>query len=104
MGKWTPTPWHVEHDSESHVLVIYGQDSTGWRIADAYDYTFVGYPARKEANARLIAAAPDLAEALEECYGYVAAIAKQLTGTNVSIPEAARRKAEAALRKAGVIK
>ena len=58
MGKkWTPGPWHA-----SDAASIWNSDRTD-EIADAWDH---GRGARAtQANAHLIAAAPDLYEALE---------------------------------------
>lgn len=58
----TPGPWHIEHTV--HVL-----DENRTRIADVcdrYDGTNNNFRSSAEANARLIAAAPELLEALEK--------------------------------------
>lgn len=79
MSKHTPGPWEVTNDI--NVFSALGADSgdghkahstDGWQVADCSEgLTFVdggmvelGYDVKK-ANARLIAAAPDLLEALE---------------------------------------
>jgi len=76
-GKWTPGPWEYrKSDIASGVVVAPGDavidcEQTICTICDCSDYDEVsGADAiilddRAEANARLIAAAPDLVEALE---------------------------------------
>ncbi len=79
MNKHTPGPWEVKNDLT--IFSALGADSgdgykshstDGWQIADCSEsLTFVDGGAMelghevKKANARLIAAAPDLLEALE---------------------------------------
>jgi hypothetical protein len=55
MNKFTPGPWEIGHD-----YLIQTVATDGWEIAEIRQDT-----GDFEANARLIAAAPDLLEALE---------------------------------------
>lgn len=61
MNKHTPGPWHVD-----------GRDVCAWdgkietTICECYSHTSIGR-SNAEDNARLIAAAPDLLSALQEC-------------------------------------
>ena len=61
MAEHTPGPWHVE-------MGAYVLDSARTRIADVcdrYDGVNNNFKSSAEANAKLIAAAPDLLEALQ---------------------------------------
>ena len=61
--KHTPGPWHISSDDP---LAVRAEDGDGddWEVANAVDYC--GFPEiQSKANARLIAAAPDLLAALE---------------------------------------
>lgn len=59
MSKYTPGPWHVaERDDDGDVLYTVEADN----LPVAYIYR----KAEREANARLIAAAPEMLEALKE--------------------------------------
>lgn len=76
----TPGPWFVLNDTDvftdlgaANALGIHADDSDGWHIADcSMGATLVGGEcvemdyAERQANARLIAAAPDLLVALEQ--------------------------------------
>jgi hypothetical protein len=67
MSKHTPGPWQ-EHCIDTNLLLaskhlgVY--DAEGWIVAEVAIENVEGCP---HANARLIAAAPDLLEALEDC-------------------------------------
>jgi hypothetical protein len=61
---WTPGPWHVETKTDS----LFTHDSAPFHRVVAGDENLGVYP-HKEADARLIAAAPEMAELLEENYG-----------------------------------
>lgn len=101
MGKWTKGPWIVkefppeDHDGEEALtaIIAYGED--GPILAEVNRWTYHGEPATEEsvANARLIAAAPSLAEALQACV-------KQMDDWGLGGP--AVLQARAALRDAGV--
>lgn len=62
--KHTPGPWHVG-TKEAHHCVY---DARGWQIADASP---LGKSDDTKANARLIAAAPDLLSALEKTLSWL---------------------------------
>ena len=66
MGKHTPGPWIVGN-GKNIACTIY--DKYGQRIANSFDGVMVTQrsDAQCEANARLIAAAPDMLEALQDC-------------------------------------
>lgn len=70
MSKHTPGPWKVRTLDDSLGTIDTSDDTTS--IAQAFDLSFqdriAGSPERK-ANARLIAAAPDLLAALEDLLG-----------------------------------
>ena len=59
--KHAPGPWKTTHSEVSGYRV---SDSTGWGVAVVLKDT------NDEANARLIAAAPQMLEALEACADY----------------------------------
>ena len=61
MSKHTPGPWKTTHSEVNGYRV---SDSTGWGVAVVLKDT------NDEANARLIAAAPQMLEALEACAAY----------------------------------
>ena len=63
--KFTPGPWKISEYRNSHSMIIVGSDE--WDVAE------VGYPNR-DANAHLIAAAPDLYKALANLEPYLDAI------------------------------
>ena len=66
MAKHTPAPWTVEEygDDESPSLVIH--KGTATRVCFMATPGSHGDPARIEADARLIAAAPEMVEALKD--------------------------------------
>ena len=61
MSKHTPGPWKTTHSEVGGYRV---SDSTGWGVAVVLKDT------NDEANAHLIAAAPQMLEALEACADY----------------------------------
>jgi hypothetical protein len=71
-GRHTPGPWHVREGKYQNVLVEFDTRPDGratWVLAtldgQQYEERFMK-PGTQMANARLIAAAPELLEALEE--------------------------------------
>lgn len=62
MKRITPGPWTYEPAEHEDSFAIKGTGSAVWRVADTYGYPM---PGQSEANARLIAAAPDLLAACE---------------------------------------
>lgn len=68
--RWTPGPWVVTPYGDGDSLVIHSGDE--WRVCFmATPGDSPGAMARIEANARLIAAAPELAEVVETLLSYV---------------------------------
>lgn len=65
MNKHTPGPWFVDH--KSPFLVRAGDDIDGRHIAHIGPANYTPRFDVDEPNAKLIAAAPDLLEALEYC-------------------------------------
>ena len=65
MSKHTPGPWETSRDAvqEGHVQITVYSESDGERVATVFQC---------EANARLIAAAPDLLAALERSLNWLA--------------------------------
>lgn len=61
--KWTPGPWIAQQADDESWEILTGD---GRDIALAYLYGFAAEP--PESNAALIAAAPDLYDALAECH------------------------------------
>lgn len=82
----TPGPWRVHEDipSDSYCPLIEAEDSEGLGSVDIANVSrpTTGGPDNTEANAKLIAAAPELLEALKLC---AILINKRVTAGNVSI-------------------
>lgn len=95
--KHTPGPWQVDGDRNQSEMIIRQASSHG-RIA--YMEFTTGYADADEANARLIAAAPELLEALER----LSAFAEQMFASFAPVEQEELRPdlelAEAAIRKA----
>lgn len=65
MSKHTPGPWKVLRDAVFHVETAYADQEYSGNICTVYEGT--GMPkVMAEANARLLAAAPEMLEALKE--------------------------------------
>lgn len=62
-AKHTPGPWHSSSNDRANGLVIYAKD--GWAVADARVFHARHTLDEARANVRLIAAAPELLEALQ---------------------------------------
>lgn len=60
---FTPGPWSIEKEFDSHSIVNRQYAGDEWCVAEVYRRTDVG-----SANASLIAAAPELLEALEALF------------------------------------
>lgn len=90
MNAHTPGPWLIE-------------DSNGFTIAARHTkgrvnipVAYPAYTSEREANARLIAAAPDLLEACKDLNGYLNAVANQLPVSELSaVLEKVKRSADA---------
>lgn len=95
MSKHTPGPWFVVPYGDGDQKVICRDEEGNWRIA----FMATSFDQREElaeirANARLISAAPDMAEALRD-------LLRMFSYTEPETAEAIVN-ARAALRKAGV--
>jgi hypothetical protein len=67
MSKHTPGPWFIHEDQHDNVTIKAPDgDGVPWNVATILSYC--GDPPCDKANARLIAAAPELLEALQELY------------------------------------
>lgn len=109
MRKWTPGPWVAKSEAVSHGGSYLGfctgviLDSNGESVARAHGHVHVSFPKDgselkdppPSANAHLIAAAPDMADALDDCL-HALNIYGDKTGTVMDAIE----KAESALKKA----
>ena len=62
-AKHTPGPWRIDSKDDSHVVAGHGPATMSVAVAS---FSGVSPDDEDKANARLIAAAPDLLEALEE--------------------------------------
>lgn len=62
----TPGPWTVVRNGDSNALIRYSDGENASYIAQCNDLQLCPEHGTVEANARLIAAAPDLLAALEE--------------------------------------
>lgn len=92
--KWTGSPWHVVPYGDGDSLVICSDVKGDWRIA--FMATHGGSLSSWEkiqADAELIAAAPDLYEALDQ-------LLDDMGETGLSVCQAAKDQAKAALAKA----
>lgn len=93
MNKYTPGPWHVaERVDDGDVLYTVEADN----LPVAYIYR----KAEREANARLIAAAPELLEALEELLAWDLQMLPQEVSEGYSGIEEDIARAKAAIAKA----
>ena len=92
MAEHTPGPWMKSTHGGISKYSIWS--SSGQHIADTNTTKSIGFE-RCAANASLIAAAPDLLEALEDC---VAVMDRELAGLKVIQPELSA--ARAAIAKA----
>ncbi len=100
MSKWTPGPWSVGSSdlpvSRMSIHCKGHKDSCHSTVALMVSRGVIGISHDEEfANARLIAAAPDLLEALKDC---VAVMDRELAGLKVIQPELSA--ARAAIAKA----
>ena len=98
-AKFTPGPWHANWTRlNGKAIGFHVADETHGSIrpiCEFYDGTEAMPPEEVEANARLIAAAPDLLEALQDCERVMS---EELKGLLVIQPEL--KNARAAIAKA----
>lgn len=95
--KHTPGPWHWDSDpvkGDPTGRIRYRVTTTGKTITQVYYSSFEGGLTNAEADAKLIAAAPELLEALKECMHLM----MQNFGSNDK--KLAHQKAKAAIDKA----
>jgi len=90
MKSYTPGPWHVEAPYSERPRTIVRHDPTGVRIAEVLDgdhplLTKAGLTRDAEANARLIAAAPDLLTQLEALVVQIEASGRLIVPPGVTI-------------------
>lgn len=92
MSGHTPGPWAIEKESESHSIVNRSFEGDEWCVAEVYRETDMAI-----ANANLIAAAPDLLDALESVSSDLERIAGVLFSDSLKVARAAiaRAKGEA---------
>lgn len=98
MNTHTPGPWHAQPGKLKGGFWI--SDDSGYDVADVNDRAWMGelHEGEAEANARLVAAAPALRDALSGLFQHCAMIHKQWgDGSNASEAEAAIQAARAAL-------
>jgi hypothetical protein len=75
--KFTPGPWIWAYDFRG----LYGAGPDNEVLSYAsYENMWLAYGDKREANARLIAAAPSLYEALAECMDYLSCIPESSAG------------------------
>ena len=91
---YTKEPWMV-HSTASEALAIYA----GFRRVATVPHSDREGTAEDEANAKLIAAAPELLEALTDCKGVLDSFEQQLNGKSIAVTEVLT-KARAAIAKA----
>jgi hypothetical protein len=73
MSKHTPGPWasHYHKTTDTYTIHVEGRSWESWAVAE------VGFCTQDEANARLIAAAPELLAALETAIAPFAGISDE---------------------------
>lgn len=89
----TPGPWTAQGPDIMAGKPPFERGHPGWRIVGA------AHGGEQCANARLMAAAPDMLEALNDCAGVLQSIENQLKGKSFAVT-AVLKKARAAIAKA----
>lgn len=98
-AKWTKGPWAVQDSQDDD-----GQDVLEIAPIGAPNTAIVTMSVNAESNARLMAAAPDLAEALSEMVEAACRVARHFPKAySEIISDTLVERAEAALRKAGAL-
>jgi len=90
-NKWTPGPWRVDDDGVDYPLIIGNDEKYVCEIL------FHPQPSQQVANAHLIAAAPDLYEALETAESCIVDV---VGAFGVKVPDEILQEIRAALAKA----
>lgn len=99
--KHTPGPWTVVKNGNSKSLVRYSDGENVTYVAQCNDMQFCPEHGTVEANARLIAAAPELLAALENLFEHCAMMHKHWgEASNAKEAEAAIQAGRAAIAKA----
>lgn len=93
---WTPGPWEVGDDDHNGQAIVRGKHT---EIATCWHHCVTSIEVEMRANARLIAAAPDLFEALEMIRDADEDCIKD--GLHRPLTDIARAKVDAALTRAG---
>lgn len=76
---WTPGPWQVDNAHHRPQITQSNNGWSGYNIAHIYAFAGPELPdrsSRTDANARLIAAAPEMAEALQMLHDNIAEYAR----------------------------
>ena len=100
MSKHTPGPWHWESDevkNDPTGRVRYQVTTIGKTITRVYYSSFEGGPTNAEWDARLIAAAPDLLEALQALALYADECELIVKETHYAKAQSLRLRVEAAI-------
>ena len=97
--KHTPGPWDVQDVFEGRIPIDAPQKSTGYDGATEICLVSAEDDERQGANARLIAAAPDMLAALEKCVSLLNRIQESEDGP-LPMPWPEIQEAEAAISKA----
>jgi len=100
--EYTPGPWHWDSDpvkGDPTGRIRYRVTALGKTITQTYYSSFEGGPTNAEADTRLIAAAPELLEALRACIGALGPI-EESEPTADNPATRALKKAHAAIAKA----
>ena len=69
--KFTPGPWELRTDRSEYRIYARGQNVSGVAARINTDWPFPEQQAEQRANAHLIAAAPELYEALQDVLGLI---------------------------------
>lgn len=88
-GQHTAGPWHVGENNDQAIVF----DADGWAVCDCKTYHRKGRIDEMRSNARLIAAAPDLLDALERAVKWLVICDDPRSEKDLAVAETALRKA-----------
>ena len=88
-GQHTLGPWHVGENNDPAIVF----DAEGWAVCDCKTYHRKGHINEMRSNARLIAAAPDLLDALERAVKWLVICDDPRSSKDLAVAETALRKA-----------
>ena len=91
--KHTPAPWRYHKSEHDHDFIITGSNENGGSVLPILGRTH-NFPNNNEANARLIAAAPELLEALKQTLEAMESAAFEIDDPRILIAREAIAKAE----------